>query len=807
MAERLEDVKVPDILAVLPTGDNVMYPFMVLPLVLSGERWGQLIDEVSVREKMVGLFAQKPAPEKPPGATDSPAANPAPDQAPVEGQDLQSTGTAAMLARMVKLPDGTIQVLLQGVARVRLDEITQREPYLKGFVKTIPEVPASGVEAEGLTRTVRSQFQRVVQLAPGLPQEIGITAMNIDDPGRLADFAAANINLTLAEKQEVLETADVAVRLKRVAEFLNREIEILEVGSKIQEQIRGQMDKTQREYYLREQLKAIQAELGESDERTAEMNDLRQRIDAAGLTEEALKEANREYDRLAKMPPQAAEYTVSRTYLDWLVTLPWNKSTPDTLDLHHAREVLDADHYDLDKVKDRILDYLAVRQVKQDMRGPILCLAGPPGVGKTSLGQSIAKATGRKFYRLSLGGMRDEAEIRGHRRTYIGSMPGRIIQAIRQVDAINPVLMLDEVDKLGADFRGDPASALLEVLDPEQNSTFTDHYLDVPFDLSRVMFITTANMLDTIPSPLRDRMEIIPLPGYSEYDKLEIARRYLVPKQLAENGLEAGDLVLPDPTLRSIADWYTREAGVRGFERSIGTVCRKVSRRKMEGTVAVPLTIAPEDLEDYLGHRIFRREVTDKEDEIGVVTGLAWTEAGGDVLFVEASMIPGHGNLQLTGNLGEVMQESARAALTYARSRAEVLGLSEDFWQKEDLHVHVPAGAVPKDGPSAGVTMATAIISAMTRRPANRLVAMTGEITLHGRVLPIGGLKEKVLAAHRAGVTTVCLPRENEPDLDDLPAEVRNALRFIPVDQVDQILEVALKPAPSLVATPAAAAA
>ncbi|MDE3074626.1 MAG: endopeptidase La [Chloroflexota bacterium] len=590
MADSPDRPRVPDILPVLPTGDNVIYPFMVLPLILNGERWGKLIDDAAVREKMIGLFAHRNPQEQ----KDQPAP-----------EELQPVGTAAMIARMVRLPDGTIQVLLQGVSRVRMTEISQLAPYVKAFVEALEEVTPEGVETEGLVRNVRSLFQRVVELAPHLPQEISITAMNIAEPGRLADYVAANLNLSLAEKQELLETLNVHDRLRRVSELLNREIEILEVGSKIQEQIRGEMDKTQREYYLREQLKAIQRELGEQDERTAELNELKQRIEQANLPEEARKEADREYDRLSKMPPQAAEYTVSRTYLDWMLSLPWNKSTPDLLDIKQAKEVLDADHYDLEKVKDRILDYLAVRKIKQDMRGPILCLVGPPGVGKTSLGHSIAKATGRKFYRLSLGGMRDEAEIRGHRRTYIGSMPGRIIQSLRQADSNNPLLMLDEVDKLGADFRGDPASALLEVLDPEQNSTFTDHYLDVPFDLSRVMFITTANMLDPVPGPLRDRMEVIHLPGYSEYDKLEIARRYLVPKQLAENGLQAADLEIPDESIRAIADRYTREAGVRNLERSIGTVCRKVARKKIEGTAGGTLTLHQDDLEEYLGHRLF----------------------------------------------------------------------------------------------------------------------------------------------------------------------------------------------------------
>jgi ATP-dependent Lon protease len=779
MAANPQEPAVPAILPALPSGGEVVFPFMVFPLMLSGEKWGKLIDEVATGHKMLCLVAQRNLDQQ---------------KETVERGDLFDVGTAVLLARMIRLPDGNIQALLQGVDRVRLTDVAQTEPYLKAFVQVVEDETGDQLETDGLVRNVQGLFQRVVQLAPQLPPEVAVAFNNITEPGRVADFAAANSNLNTAERQDLLETTNVTERLRKVSGFLNREIEILEVGSRIQEQIKGEMDKTQREYFLRQQLEAIRKELGETDERTAELGDLKERVEKAGMPEAARKEADRELDRLGKMPPQAAEYSMSRTYLDWLVSLPWSASSADTLDIKQAKAILDQDHYDLDKVKDRILDYLAVRSIKQDMRGPILCLVGPPGVGKTSLGMSIAKATGRKFVRLSLGGVRDEAEIRGFRRTYIGSMPGRIIQELKQAGANNPVMMLDEVDKLGADFRGDPASALLEVLDPEQNSTFTDHYLDVPFDLSKVMFITTANMLDPVPGPLRDRMEVIPLPGYSEYDKLQIARRYLVPKQADENGLSSEDFALPDDTLRAIAERYTREAGVRGLERSIGTVFRKLARRKIESTVQGATTIGPDDLEEYLGHRQFRNEIAEEQDEVGVATGLAWTEAGGDVLFVEASMVPGHGSLTLTGQLGEVMQESARAALTYARSRAAALDVDLDFWGKTDLHVHVPAGAVPKDGPSAGVTMATAITSAMTKRPVNKDVAMTGEITLRGRVLPVGGIKEKMLAAHRAGVKVVCLPRENAKDLDELPPEVRQAMRFVPVDHVDEVLNEALRP-------------
>ena len=771
-----ERTDIPQELPILPSKDTLVYPHMMVPVALSGATWTRLIDEAAADRRMVGLVALR-----------DPERDATPD-------NLYSMGTAANIARMLKLPDGTIQVLLQGVKRIRILELTQEEPYPKARIEVIPEIEERTKEVEGLQRNLLGLFQRIVALSPTLPGEAAVAAANIEEAGRMADFIASGLNLSLAEKQEVLETLDVAQRLRKVTTWANRELEILEIGSRIQSEVKQQVDKTQREYYLREQLKAIQRELGMTDERESEINELREKIEQAGMPEEAKKESERELDRLAKMPPGSPESGYIRNYLDWMVALPWSRTTPDILDVKRAREVLDEDHYDLEKIKDRILEYLAVRKLKPDMRGPILCFVGPPGVGKTSLGQSIARALGRKFIRISLGGIRDEAEIRGHRRTYVGAMPGRIIQGIRRAETANPVFMLDEVDKLAVGFQGDPAAALLEVLDPAQNSTFVDLYLGVPFDLSQVMFIATANVLETIPPALQDRMEVIRLSGYTELEKLEIARRFLVPRQLAENGLTADNLDFTDDGLRQIIDGYTREAGVRNLEREIATICRKVARRVAEGETE-HVTVTADKVASYLGPRRIRYEVAEKTDEVGVATGLAWTPAGGDVLFVEAAAVPGHGAITLTGQLGEVMQESARAAFTYARMHAEELGAPPDFYEKFDVHVHVPAGAVPKDGPSAGVTMATALISAITRRPVNKDVAMTGEITLRGRVLPIGGVKEKVLAAFRAGAKTVILPKENERDLEDVPEHVRDQLRFVFAETVDDVLKVALLPA------------
>lgn len=766
--------RLPEELPIFPSGDTVVYPAIILPLGTGEEKAVKLIDEAAATDKIIGFFAQRPGSEQP------------------TPENLYNIGTAALIARMFKLPDGSIRAFLQGLSRIRLKEITQTEPYLKGKVEVIEDKVEKTTELEALTRNLLALFQKVVQLAPNLPSELNIAALNITDPGSLADFIAAHINLSLKEGQEILETIDVIRRIKRLTTFINRELEVLELGSKIQSQVKEEIDKTQREFYLREQLKAIQKELGELDERAMEINELREKIAQAAMPPEAQKEADRELDRLAKMPPAAAEYSVSRTYLDWLINLPWSKSTQDNLDIAQAAKVLDEDHYNLDKVKERILDYLAVRRLKTDMKGPILCFIGPPGTGKTSVGQSIARALGRKFVRMSLGGIRDEADIRGHRRTYVGALPGRIIQGLRRAESNNPVFMLDEIDKVGADFRGDPSAALLEVLDPEQNFAFVDHYLDVPFDLSKVMFITTANILDPVPPALKDRMEVLELPGYTEQEKLHIAKKFLIPKQLRENGLSGERLEISDDSVLKIIRNYTREAGVRNLEREIGAICRKVARKVAEGAEEKTI-VTPDRLHDYLGPEKFRYEVAEEADEVGVATGLAWTPAGGDVLFVEATIVGGKGNLILTGRLGDVMQESAKAAVTYARSRANSLGISESFYEMNDVHIHVPAGAIPKDGPSAGIAMAVALISALTRRLVSKEVGMTGEVTLRGKVLPVGGIKEKVLAAHRAGLKKIILPQENKKDLEEVPEHIKDELQFIFADSVDTALEAALK--------------
>jgi ATP-dependent Lon protease len=692
---------------------------------------------------------------------------------------------------MLKFPDGTTRLLVQGITRIRINQILESEPYFKASIEPIQEVYEMTIEVQGLMRNALDLFQKVVSMAPYLSDEAYVTAMNITEPNKLADFIAANLNITTAQKQEVLEIIDVKERLQKVTYLLNSEVQILEVGKQIQSEIKTEMDKRQREYILREQLKAIQKELGETDQQTKEINELREKIEQAGMPEEVRKEAERELDRLSQMMPGAAEYTVSRTYLDWLINLPWSKSTEDNLDIDRASKVLDEDHYDLEKVKSRILEFLAVRKLKPETHGPILCFVGPPGVGKTSLGMSIARAMGREFIRISLGGVRDEAEIRGHRRTYVGALPGRIIQAIRKAGTNNPVFMMDEIDKLGVDFRGDPAAALLEVLDPQQNNKFVDHYLDVPFDLSRVFFITTANMLDTIPPALLDRMEVITLPGYTEYEKLEIAKKYLIPRQISENGLSTEMVRFEEDAIKKIIREYTREAGVRNLEREIGSVLRKIAQRVAKGETGL-FEISEEDIEKYLGIPRFRYGLAGERDEVGVATGLAWTESGGDVLFIEVTLVPGKGGLILTGKLGEVMQESARAALTYVRSKSEEWGIEPNFYDKWDIHIHVPAGAVPKDGPSAGVTMATALASAIRRIPVKKDLGMTGEITIRGKVLPVGGIREKVLAAHRAGLKTVILPKENRRDLDEVPNLVKEDIEFIFIEHADEAINMAL---------------
>ncbi|MBI2864115.1 MAG: endopeptidase La [Chloroflexi bacterium] len=784
-AETVDEVSIPLELPVLPSRETVIFPYVIVPMAVEGENWVKLIDDAVLSDKMIALFTLKEA------------------DGGVTLGNINEIGTAAAIARMIRLPDGSVQVLLQGMSRIVRRDAIQAEPYIKVRVEPLRDIQQPSLELQALRRTVADQFQKAVSLAPNLPPELGMAVENIQDPARLADFVAANSSISTKEKQELLETLDVAERLKKASAFLSRELEILEIGSKIQSQIKSQMDKAQRDYYIRAQLKALQKELGEDDERTSEINELRERLNAAQLPEEAMTEADRELERLAKMPPGAAEYTVSRTYLDWLIALPWAKSTEDRLDVNDAQRILDEDHFDLEKVKERILEYLAVRKIKQDTRGPILCFVGPPGVGKTSLGQSIARSMGRRFIRISLGGVRDEADIRGHRRTYVGALPGRISHAMRRVESSNPVFMLDEVDKLGADFRGDPASALLEVLDPAQNFSFVDHYLDVAFDLSKVMFIATANVLDTIPPPLRDRMEVIYISGYTEPQKLEIAKRYLVQRQLNEHGLTAEVVQFADEGLVEVIRNYTRESGVRNLEREIATICRKVARKWAQSSgpwekdsplAGLQVVVDGAGVAEFLGPARFHWDVAEKADEIGVATGLAWTEVGGDVLFIEASVVPGRGSLLLTGKLGEVMQESARAALTYARSRAKSLGIPQNFYEKKDIHIHVPAGAIPKDGPSAGITMATALVSALSKRPVNKDVAMTGEITLRGKVLPIGGVREKVLAAHRAGARTIILPKDNRKDIDEVPPEVREDIKFIFAEHVDEVLSAALKP-------------
>jgi ATP-dependent Lon protease len=781
-----EDTGSQNELPILPLRETVLFPQAVLPLAVARPASVRVVDDAVLGNRLVGVVAQR----------DSTQDNPVPT-------DLHGVGTLAMIHRMLKQPDGSIRLVVQGLERFRILDFTQSTPFFKARVERVVDVaPApEDLEAQALGRQALALFQRIVELSPTLSDDLLTLVAGADDPGRMADLMAAVLPfLTGTQRQTLLETPDVKVRLQTLVTSLTKEVEVLELGSKIQSQVQSEMTKTQREYYLREQLKAIQKELGEGDERTQELADLRQKVDAAGMPEEALREARRELDRLAKMPPAAAEYTVARTYLEWLVSLPWQKATVDDTDLAHARAVLDEDHWGLEKVKDRILEYLAVRKIRPEGKSPILCFVGPPGVGKTSLGRSIARALGRRFHRLSLGGMRDEAEIRGHRRTYIGALPGQIVQALRRADSRNPVLMLDEVDKLGHDFRGDPASALLEVLDPEQNATFRDHYLDVPFDLSQVMFVTTANLLDPVPPPLRDRMEIINLAGYTEDEKVQIARRHLCSRQATEHGLGLEtDITFTEDALRLLVRSYTREAGVRGLEREIAALCRKVARRRAEGGTG-PMTITPEQVAAFLGapRFVLEEEIEERTRVPGVAVGLAWTPAGGDVLFIEATKMPGGGkSLTLTGQLGDVMKESAQAAVSWVRAHAAGLGIDPGFWTLYDLHLHVPAGAIPKDGPSAGITLATALVSLLRERPVRPDLAMTGEITLSGRVLPVGGIKEKVLAAHRAGLHTVVLPRQNERALlEDVPAEVRAALDIRLVAGVAEVLQIAFPDAP-----------
>jgi len=779
-AQRDSTVVIPDELALLPLRDTVLFPQSILPLAAGRASSLTLIEDAVRTGQLIGVFAQRdPATEEPQAA------------------DLYRTGTLAAIHKVLKQPDGTVRLIVQGLARIQLVDVVQVRPFLKARVQQAAELaPTAGdLETEALVRNAATLFRQIVALSPLVPDELASVIQNISEPGRLADVIAGSMPaLSTSVKQELLETTDVKARLGRLASVLTKEAEVLELGSKIQSQVESEVGKSQREFYLREQLKAIQKELGQTDERAQELDELRQKIEAAGMTEEAKKEALRELDRLAKMPPAAAEYTVARTYLDWLVALPWSKETTDNLDITQARAVLDEDHWGLEKVKDRIIEYLAVKSMRPTGKDPILCFVGPPGVGKTSLGRSVARALGRKFHRISLGGMRDEAEIRGHRRTYIGALPGQIIQGLRRAESKNPVFMLDEIDKLGMDFRGDPASALLEVLDPEQNVGFRDHYVDVPFDLSRILFITTANVLDPVPPALRDRMEIIELAGYTEEEKIRIARKHLVPKQAKDHGLAETDIRWSDAALRLLVRNYTREAGLRGLEREIAAVSRKVARRRVEGHVE-PVDVTEALVGEMLGAPKYHIEELEQRTRVpGVAVGLAWTPTGGDILFIEATRMKGSKTLTLTGQLGDVMKESAQAALSWARSHVGDLGIRSDYWETSDIHVHVPAGAIPKDGPSAGVTMVTALVSMMTQRPVRAGLAMTGEVTLSGRVLPVGGIKEKVLAAKRAGVTAVILPQRNEKNLwEDVPREAREGMTFHLVESVDQVLDLALE--------------
>jgi ATP-dependent Lon protease len=769
----------PAALPVLPLKETVPFPDTLTPLAVGQERSVRLVNDVLGGNRQLVMVASRSSELELPG----------PD-------DLYDVGVAGVVARMLKVPDGTLRILVQGSQRVRISDYIATDPYLTARIEPEPDIVEPTPELEALVRNVQSTFGQIIEQSPYLPEELQIAVANLEDPAELAHMIAGALRIKTEEKQELLEERDVAKRLRRLTEFLAREAELISIGSRIQSQVQSEMDKTQREYFLRQQLKAIQEELGEVDETQAEVHELRGRIEDAGLPEHARKQAERELARLERLPPAAAEHGVIRSYIEWLVELPWSRSTEDDLDLKKARRVLDRDHYDIDKVKERILEFLAVRKLKPDARSGILCFVGPPGVGKTSLGRSIASAMGRNFERISVGGVRDESEIRGHRRTYVGAIPGTIIRALRDAGSNNPVLMIDEIDKMGADFRGDPSSAMLEVLDPEQNTHFRDHYLDVPFDLSNVLFITTANLLDPIPGPLRDRMEIIELSGYTEEEKLEIAKRYLVPRQIERNGLPEDKIEFTDEALRLIVESYTREAGVRNLEREIGAVCRKIARGAAESNGRLrKRTIRPRQVRDLLGKRRFLYEVKRRTMQPGVATGLAWTPVGGDILFIEATSYPGEGRLHITGQLGDVMKESAAAALSYVRGNASRWGrtVPDDWFRTNDIHVHVPAGAVPKDGPSAGVAIATALVSLVTRRPVRSDTAMTGELTLTGQVLPIGGLKEKALAAQRAAISRVIAPKLNEPDIEELPAHLLKDIEFVFVDKIDKALREALE--------------
>ena len=765
----------PETLPIFPLFDAPLFPKMVLPMVVMQDEYAQLIDEVMSKDRIVGVILSK--------TPSQPTAYP--------HEDLYSMGTSALIMKMAKTENNRIQMLIQGLGRFRVKNFIKGQPYPLADVINIKEVDEKNKEIEALMANIASQFTKLVELSPGIPEQIAIMAKSIREPGVLADMVASIINSTAQEKQGVLEIEDVKKRLKEVTRLVNHQLEVVELGNKIQSQVKVDMEKSQKDYYLRQQLKAIKEELGEKDETNVEVEEYKAKIEKINMPEEAKKEAEREVKRLARMHPSSSEYTVASTYLDWLTALPWDKGTKDNIDIKKARKIMDIDHFGLDKPKKRVIEYLAVRKLKKDSKGPILCFAGPPGTGKTSLGRSIARALGRKFIRISLGGVRDEAEIRGHRRTYIGALPGSIIQGIRRSESNNPVFMLDEIDKLGSDFRGDPSSALLEVLDPEQNFSFSDHYLDVPFDLSKVMFITTANILDTIPPALRDRMEVLQLLGYTMEEKIKIANRYLIPRQRKENGITANHIKFTTGAIKHIISGYTREAGLRNLEREIASICRGVAVMVASGEDSLKV-IKVDDIHGFLGPVKLTAETKARVSTPGVATGLAWTEAGGEILFIEATSMKGKKGLTLTGQLGDVMKESAAAALSFVRSNADKLGIDEDFFQDHEIHIHVPAGAIPKDGPSAGVTMLTALVSLLTNRIIKKNLAMTGEITLRGLVLPVGGIKEKVLAAHRSGIKILVLPKWNEKDLEEIPEKVQKDIEFHFVEKMLDVVDIAL---------------
>lgn len=780
VAEDTKTIIVPEVIPILPLYNVLLFPKMMLPLEVIGPRSIQLVDDAMIKDRIVGLIMAK----KEPDSFDY--------QYTLE--DLYPVGTSATIMKMAKVSETKTQMLLQGISRFQIVELIDGKPYQQARIKVLEDKEVKNIETEALMANLLVLFDRILKLSPFLPPEFGPMAKSITEAGALADIITSIINAPIEEKQKILEIADTNERLKEVTRIVNHQMEVLELGNKIQSKVKSDLDKSQREFYLRQQLKAIQQELGEADQTTVEVEEYRKKIEEKNLPPEAQKEAQRELERLGRMHPSSAEYTVASTYLDWITALPWNQGTVDNLDISKARKILDQDHYGLAKPKKRILEYLAVRKLKPDSKGPILCFVGPPGTGKTSLGQSIARALERKFARISLGGVRDEAEIRGHRRTYIGALPGRIIQSLRRAESNNPVFMLDEIDKIVSDYHGDPSSALLEVLDPQQNNTFTDHYLDVPFDLSHVMFITTANILDTIPPALRDRLEVIELPGYTLEEKTKIAERYLIPRQLSENGLNADQLKITTKALVDIISGYTREAGVRNLEREIANICRAVASMVAEGKIKSK-TITVKDIPKYLGPVRILTDIDSRIAKPGVAIGLAWTPAGGDMLFIEATAMKGDKGLTLTGQLGDVMKESASAALSFIRSNAATLGIAEDFYKNTDIHIHVPAGAIPKDGPSAGVTMLTALTSLLTGRKVKKDLAMTGEITLRGAVLPIGGIKEKVLAAYRAGIKTIILPEWNRKDMEDVPANIQKAIKFHFVNDMMEVLKLALEEA------------